>query len=63
MGEATKPVERPAWWRPPSGRAPPPPVALARAQAVTPERELRMMASMRSLAINFSFFSSLIRQC
>src|SRR5204862_3338770 len=32
-------------------------------QAVTPERACRMTASIRSLAISFSFFSSLIRHC
>src|SRR5207302_1734268 len=38
--------------RPPSGR-----------QAVTPDRACRMIASIRSLAISFSFFSSLMRHC
>src|SRR2546428_13295449 len=32
-------------------------------QAVTPDRTCRMIVSIRSLAINFSFFSSLMRHC
>src|SRR6266511_3709203 len=32
-------------------------------QAVTPDRTCRMMVSIRSLVINFSFFSSLMRDC
>ena len=40
-----------------------PPATIGSAQAVTPERPVRRIASMRSLAINFSFLSSLIRQC
>src|SRR5262249_27752787 len=32
-------------------------------QAVTPDRACRMIASIRSLAISLSFFSSLMRHC
>ena len=50
-------------WRAPSRETTAPPVAIRCFQAVTPGRVPRMMASIRSFAINFSFFSSLIRQC